>query len=61
LEFQESILADLKTLGIVPDVVSFTSDYFDEIEKKCLELIEAGGAYCDDTTVETVCFRSLLV
>lgn len=54
-EFEESQLADLKTLGIVPDIVSYTSNYFDKIEEHCIELIKKGLAYCDDTEVATVC------
>ena len=53
-EYQESQLADLKTLGVFPDKVTFTSDYFDQIEKLCVELIQRGKAYCDDTPVEQV-------
>jgi len=30
-EFVESIMADLKTLGVVPEAVTHTSDYFDEM------------------------------
>lgn len=54
LEFQESQLADLKTLGIIADKVTFTSDYFEQIEELCVKLIESGKAYCDDTPVERV-------
>ena len=31
-EFQENILRDLKTLNIVPDAVSHTSDHFDYLQ-----------------------------
>jgi glutamyl-tRNA synthetase len=53
-EFQESQLADLHTLGIIPDKVSFTSDHFDKIEELGVRMIELGKAYCDDTLVEEV-------
>lgn len=42
LEFQESQLVDLKTLGIIADKVTFTSDYFEQIEELCVKLIESG-------------------
>lgn len=44
----------MHTLGIIPDKVSFTSDYFDQIEKLGVKIIELGKAYCDDTLVEEV-------
>jgi glutamyl-tRNA synthetase len=47
-------LADLHTLGIIPDKVSFTSDYFDKIEELGVKILELGKAYCDDTPVEEV-------
>jgi glutamyl-tRNA synthetase len=31
IEFVENIIADLKTLHIVPDRVTFSSDYFEQI------------------------------
>ena len=59
IEFQESQLADLKTLGIIPDKVTFTSDYFEQIEEKCVQLLKEGKAYCDDTSVEQVLYSFL--
>ena len=47
-------MADLHTLGIIPDKVSFTSDYFDKIEELGVKILELGKAYCDDTPVEEV-------
>ena len=35
-----------------PDTVSFTSDYFAEIESLAIKMIELGKAYADDTAVE---------
>jgi len=52
LEFVENILADLKTLEIIPDKVSYSSDYFKEIETYCRKLITDNKAYADDTPAE---------
>jgi len=60
-EFEEAQLKDLHTIECIPDTVSHTSDYFDQIEKKCLKLIEMGKAYCDNTPMEVVCALFLLV
>lgn len=48
-EYQDAILEDVGLLGIKPDQVSYTSNYFDEIEKYCTEIIKAGKAFADDT------------
>lgn len=48
-EYQDSILEDVGLLGIKPDQISYTSNYFDEIEKQCVEIIKAGKAFADDT------------
>merc|ERR1719223_1806618 len=48
-EYQESIIEDLAMLGIQPDVVSFTSDYFQTIEAFAVFLMENGLAFMDDT------------
>jgi glutamyl-tRNA synthetase len=48
-EYQDAILEDVGLLGIKPDQISYTSDYFDEIEKQCVEIIKAGKAFADDT------------
>lgn len=51
-EYQESIVQDLKLLGVQPDVVTFTSDYFETIHGYALRMIENGQAYMDDTPQE---------
>jgi glutamyl-tRNA synthetase len=53
-EYKESILKDLETLGIVPDQMSNTSDYFEHILEKAEQFIKEGGAYCDCTDEETM-------
>lgn len=49
VEFQESILTDLSLLGITPDRISYSSNYFQEMYDACVALIKEGKAYADDT------------
>ena len=51
-EFQQSILDDLKLLGVKPNVITYTSDYFRTIYGYALYLIDQGMAYMDDTPQE---------
>eukprot|EP00560_Eucampia_antarctica_P007434 CAMPEP_0197823072 /NCGR_PEP_ID=MMETSP1437-20131217/397_1 /TAXON_ID=49252 ORGANISM="Eucampia antarctica, Strain CCMP1452" /NCGR_SAMPLE_ID=MMETSP1437 /ASSEMBLY_ACC=CAM_ASM_001096 /LENGTH=879 /DNA_ID=CAMNT_0043422043 /DNA_START=47 /DNA_END=2686 /DNA_ORIENTATION=- len=51
-EFQSSILEDLGKLGVVPDVVTHTSDYFPTICAYAKFLIDNGLAFMDDTPQE---------
>jgi glutamyl/glutaminyl-tRNA synthetase len=53
-EYQSSIVEDLAKIGVRPDVVTFTSDYFGTIEKYALWMIANGHAYMDDTPQETM-------
>ncbi|KAJ7104112.1 glutamyl-tRNA synthetase [Mycena belliarum] len=53
VEFEETILEDLRLLGAVGDRVSHTSDYFDQLHAYAIQLIEAGRAYADDTDATT--------
>mmetsp|Transcript_35348 Transcript_35348/g.60538 ORF Transcript_35348/g.60538 Transcript_35348/m.60538 type:complete len:740 (+) Transcript_35348:35-2254(+) len=54
-EYMENILADLKTLEIPGgDKVTYTSDYFDIIEKKAEEAIRNGDAYVDNAALEVI-------
>ncbi|KAI1660644.1 glutamyl-tRNA synthetase [Daldinia decipiens] len=53
-EYQDAIIEDLSLMGIKPDVVTYTSDYFDHLYDTCLSLIKSGNAYSDDTDVETM-------
>ena len=41
-------------LGIKPDKVSYTSDYFKQLYKYCVQMLEEGTAYADDTDQETM-------
>ncbi|GMF97880.1 unnamed protein product [[Candida] boidinii] len=52
VEFQDSILEDLKLLGIIGDKVTYSSQYFDEMYDLAIQLIKEGKAYCDDTPLE---------
>jgi len=51
-EFEDSILADCTLLGIKPDQVSYTSDWFEELYKVTVQMIKDGHAYADDTPQE---------
>ncbi|KAI9011069.1 tRNA synthetases class I, catalytic domain-containing protein [Gaertneriomyces semiglobifer] len=53
-EFEESIKEDLLLIGIKGDVISYTSDYFDQIYELAVKMIKAGKAYVDDTDVDTM-------
>mmetsp|Transcript_32228 Transcript_32228/g.56094 ORF Transcript_32228/g.56094 Transcript_32228/m.56094 type:complete len:897 (+) Transcript_32228:64-2754(+) len=51
-EYQTSIVEDLGKIGVKPDVITFTSDYFETIKNYALWMIENGLAYMDDTPQE---------
>lgn len=51
-EFVDSILVDLKTLGVEYAKLSYSSDYFAQTEEYCKKLFVKGLAYCDNTAVE---------
>lgn len=52
IEFQDSIIEDLKLLGIKGDRTTFSSDYFDQMYDLAIQLIKEGKAYADDTPQE---------
>jgi glutamyl-tRNA synthetase len=52
VEFTDNILLDLARLGIKPDVVTHTSDYFDQFQELCCKMIREGSAYVDDTPAD---------
>ena len=41
-------------MGIKPDKMSYTSDYFDELFQFGVQIITEGNAYADDTDKETM-------
>lgn len=51
-EFQDSIIKDLELLGVKPDRVTYTSDYFEDLYKRCVQMITDGNAYADNTPQE---------
>eukprot|EP00192_Tetraselmis_astigmatica_P007072 CAMPEP_0117656620 /NCGR_PEP_ID=MMETSP0804-20121206/4900_1 /TAXON_ID=1074897 /ORGANISM="Tetraselmis astigmatica, Strain CCMP880" /LENGTH=718 /DNA_ID=CAMNT_0005463031 /DNA_START=7 /DNA_END=2163 /DNA_ORIENTATION=- len=51
-EFVENILADIATLGISYDRLTYTSDYFDLLMEQAELLIKSELLYADDTPVE---------
>eukprot|EP00735_Rhodelphis_limneticus_P011142 TRINITY_DN4201_c0_g1::TRINITY_DN4201_c0_g1_i1::g.2092::m.2092 TRINITY_DN4201_c0_g1::TRINITY_DN4201_c0_g1_i1::g.2092 ORF type:complete len:618 (+),score=257.86,sp/O82462/SYEC_ARATH/57.03/0.0,tRNA-synt_1c/PF00749.16/1.4e-103,tRNA-synt_1c/PF00749.16/1.8e+03,tRNA-synt_1c_C/PF03950.13/7.7e-31,tRNA-synt_1c_C/PF03950.13/1.5e+04,tRNA-synt_1e/PF01406.14/0.0064,tRNA-synt_1e/PF01406.14/1.5e+04 TRINITY_DN4201_c0_g1_i1:156-1856(+) len=51
-EYVDNILADLKRLDIVPDLLTHTSDHFERIQQIAEDMIKNGTAYVDDTPVE---------
>ncbi|GAA5931087.1 glutamate--tRNA ligase GUS1 [Sporobolomyces koalae] len=53
-EFEQSIVEDLALLGVVADSSSYTSDYFDQLQQYCVEMIKKGKAYADDTEQEVM-------
>ncbi|KJR88559.1 glutamyl-tRNA synthetase [Sporothrix schenckii 1099-18] len=53
-EFQDAIIEDLRLMGIRPDTLSYTSDYFDYLYAMALRLIQEGHAYADDTDQDTM-------
>mmetsp|Transcript_4615 Transcript_4615/g.13253 ORF Transcript_4615/g.13253 Transcript_4615/m.13253 type:complete len:1008 (+) Transcript_4615:196-3219(+) len=49
-EYVENIMADIKTLGLKPDApITYTSDYFPQMQDVTERLIKAGVLYADDT------------
>ncbi|KAL4855849.1 Glutamate--tRNA ligase [Chlorella vulgaris] len=51
-EYVESIIADIKRLGLRHEPVTYTSDYFPQLKECGERLIKAGHLYADDTPVD---------
>ena len=54
VDFVDGIMRDIATLGLDPDVVTYTSDSFDAILKMGEKLIKEGKMYIDTTDVDTM-------
>ncbi|KAK5654923.1 hypothetical protein OQA88_6679 [Cercophora sp. LCS_1] len=53
-EYQDAIIEDLALMGIKPDTLTYTSDYFDYLYDMAIRMIKEGHAYADDTDQETM-------
>jgi glutamyl-tRNA synthetase len=53
-DFVDNIKEDLATLGISFHSVTYTSDYFDDLEKYAVQLLKLGKAFIDDTPTEQI-------
>ena len=51
-EYQDSIMKDCELLGVKPDRVTYTSDYFQGLYERCVQAIKDGLAYTDNTPQE---------
>ncbi|KAL0213029.1 hypothetical protein RCL1_006655 [Eukaryota sp. TZLM3-RCL] len=51
-DYVVAITNDLHRLGIISDVTTHTSDYFDLLIEKCEELLHNGNAFVDNTPVD---------
>jgi glutamyl-tRNA synthetase len=49
MEFEDAILYDMKLVEIIPEKISHSSDYFQEMYEFALKLIRAGQAFADDS------------
>lgn len=54
VEYVESIKEDVKWLGFEWDELHFASDYFEEMYKRAILLINKGLAYVDDLTADQI-------
>ena len=54
VEYVESIKEDVKWLGFDWDELHFASDYFEEMHKRAVLLINKGLAYVDDLTADQI-------
>lgn len=52
MEFEQSIVVDLGRLGVKPDLLTYTSDYFEVLTEYARQMIRDGLAFMDDTPQE---------
>jgi hypothetical protein len=50
----DAILRDIARMGVKPDVVSYTSDYFDFLQQRAEQLLRDGLAFIDTSTKQEV-------
>jgi glutamyl-tRNA synthetase len=53
-DYHDAIVEDLALMGIKPDKVSYSSNYFQLLHDYCVKFIKEGYAYADDTDKETM-------
>ena len=51
-EYVENIMGDIKTLGLRPAQITYTSDYFAQMLQQAERMIRAGVLYADSTPVD---------
>lgn len=54
VEYVDAIMEDIKWLGFNWDKVLYASDYFDDIYRAAIRLIEAGKAFVDDLSADEI-------
>mmetsp|Transcript_11378 Transcript_11378/g.23011 ORF Transcript_11378/g.23011 Transcript_11378/m.23011 type:complete len:688 (-) Transcript_11378:280-2343(-) len=53
-EFEENILKDLQLLGIAPDRIEYSSDYFDRLLEFADKMVREGSAYPDKSSQDEI-------
>ncbi|TVP84033.1 MAG: glutamine--tRNA ligase, partial [Alkalicoccus sp.] len=53
-EYVDAILEDIQWLGFEPEAVRYASNYFDEMYRQAVKLIERGLAYVEDLSQEEI-------
>lgn len=51
MEFQDAIIEDLALMGIHPDKMTYSSDYFQQMYDLAIQLIKDGKAFADDSAL----------
>ncbi len=59
-EYDDAIIEDIKRLGIVPDRITKSSDYFDKLIEIADQLITNGQAFVEESDPETMSKERLL-
>ncbi len=56
-EYEQAILDDVLSLGVKPDVITHTSDYFQILLDWADTVVQNGNAYVDNTDAETMSYQ----